>query len=387
MSGGGLEAVQKEIDADFGASNTLAVIFEKGDYTAERALIERLSANDKIDGVQGIAAIEFEAAPGYSLKLIDTLSVTEAIVLFANVFGVNAPTAAAYANGIFTAVLGHAPDAANTGDKVMLLSILEAIGQIESLAPLLPPTLSQLIALRPTFESGHYGRIILNLGVAKEGEQTFDLIQSIESDVGEFFDVYYLAGESAVNLEMRDSFYSDNLKITLITIGFILLILLLTFRNGILPFLLMAAIEGGILINFALFALTGSSVIFLGYMIISAMQMGATIDYAIILTNRYRGLKRERGGGVETMSDAINEVFPTILTSGSILTLAGFTLTFFSTSITSAIGLLLGVGTFASMLMALFFLPPLLLVSERLTDKAQLKLGKKKLEIKESDAT
>ena len=161
----------------------------------------------------------------------------------------------------------------------------------------------------------------------------------------------------------------DNLMVCLFTDLFILVILLITFRNISLPIILILAIQGGIFINFAIPFLSKTSISFIGYLIISAIQMGATIDYAIVLTNRYRGIRKDFTDRYDAMAAATNAVFPTILTSGVILTATGFVMSMLSSGVVAQLGLLLGVGTLTSIIIVLFVLPSLLLVTEKVVDK------------------
>jgi predicted RND superfamily exporter protein len=186
-------------------------------------------------------------------------------------------------------------------------------------------------------------------------------------------DDFYMSGESPVARDMAKGFTRDNAVVLAITIGAVLLILFVTFRNALLPVLLTFVIQGGIWLNFAIPAMTGSPMIFIGYLMVSAIQMGATIDYAIVLTNRYRQLRRVHGGGIDTMATAVDAVFPTILTSGGILTLTGVTMSIVTKEpIVASLGQLLGLGAFISVLMVLFVLPPLLVVTDKATEKAQI---------------
>ena len=125
-----------------------------------------------------------------------------------------------------------------------------------------------------------------------------------------------------------DSFGGDNNKINLITILALLLILMFTFRSAGVPVLLVLAIQGSVWINFSIPFLTGQRLYFLAYLVVSSIQMGATIDYAIVFTNRYCELK----GNVDKQvaSTTLNQSFLTILHQVSIA-LAGFLIGMIST--------------------------------------------------------
>ena len=153
-------------------------------------------------------------------------------------------------------------------------------------------------------------------------------------------------------------------------------ILLFTFKSAGLPILLVLTIQGSIWINFSFPFLTGTNLFFMSYLIVSAIQMGATIDYAIVITNRYLQLKAvldRRAAAVE----ALNQSFPTVLTSGSIMTVAGFLIGKLSTdTIISSIGDTLGRGTLTSIVLVMTVLPQLLVLGDALIERTAITLNR-----------
>ena len=182
-----------------------------------------------------------------------------------------------------------------------------------------------------------------------------------------------MTGESVACYDMASYFTQDNLIVSLCSALFVLIILIFTFKNLLLPVVLLLAIQGGIWINFAFPFITSTPVVFIGYLIITAIQMGATIDYAIVLTNRYREIRANYIDRFDAMAEAQNAVFPTIITSGIILIGAGFTLSLLTSGAVASMGSLLGVGALVSLLIVIFILPSLLLVTEKATDKCDFK--------------
>ena len=227
--------------------------------------------------------------------------------------------------------------------------------------------------------SADYSRITFTLDAGVEDEASFALIDRLYAGLGDYYEEFYITGESVACYDMADYFEVDNMVVCLCTLGFILVILLFTFRNFSLPIILALAIQGGIWINFAIPFLAGNSVTFIGYLIITAIQMGATIDYAIVLTNRYRTTKHLYPDRYTAMAESENAVFSTIITSGSILTITGFALGIAASGVVAQLGILLGIGTLASILIVLLILPSLLLVTEKLVEKTDFpRLGRKK---------
>ena len=226
--------------------------------------------------------------------------------------------------------------------------------------------------------SEEYSRITLTLDAGVEDEEVFSLLDRLYAGMDEYYSEFYLTGESVACYDMAGYFTTDNMIVCLCSLGFILVILLFTFRNFSLPVILALAIQGGIWINFVIPFLAGNSVTFIGYLIITAIQMGATIDYAIVLTNRYRTTKHLYPDRFTAMAESENAVFSTIITSGSILTITGFALGIAASGVVAQLGILLGIGTLASILIVLFILPSLLLVTEGIADRTNFPKRKRK---------
>jgi predicted RND superfamily exporter protein len=172
----------------------------------------------------------------------------------------------------------------------------------------------------------------------------------------------------------------DNVVVSAVSIITVLLVLLLSFKSVAMPVILIAVIQGAIWISFSIPSLLNTPLFFLGYIIISAIQMGANIDYAIVIATRYnevKGKMNKRDAIIETM----NFAFPTVITSGAIMAVTGILIGNMSSEQTIAsLGGNLGRGTVISIILVLFVLPQLLLISDKLVDKTSFTLFKKKEE-------
>jgi predicted RND superfamily exporter protein len=182
-------------------------------------------------------------------------------------------------------------------------------------------------------------------------------------------------GESVNTYDMSALVEKDNLMVNLIAITSIFVVLLVTFRSLTLPLILLLTIETSIWLNLSIPYFEGKSINFLGYLVLSAVQLGTTVDYAILLTNRY--LKRRRKQAApEAVRGALGESFRSILVSASVLSAAGFSLYGATTnSAVSEIGLLLGRGTLLSLVMVTFFLPAMLLFCDRAIGRTTYRSG------------
>ncbi|MDE7380069.1 MAG: MMPL family transporter, partial [Clostridia bacterium] len=138
-----------------------------------------------------------------------------------------------------------------------------------------------------------------------------------------------------------------------------------------------ATIQGAIFINFSICVFTGTNLFFFVYLIVSAIQMGATIDYAIVITNRYQALKQEMDKKTAVI-EALNQSFPTVLTSGSILAIAGFLIGgIVSDPLIATLGACLGRGVLISIACVMIVLPALLMIFDKWLEKTKFKPRKK----------
>ena len=401
-SGSLIVAPKKVIEeTGFGTLNSLVVVVPKGDAEKERQLVKYVESFDLIDKSQTTALATINVYsfvdPNTTEKLYLTDEVSKKdigklIDKIPSDAGVNPLIIKPIIEGWFDDyVKNYLPEGTKPSKaKVRLIDLLDfavrekfdAISRFigddpEKLAYL--EQVKQISFAKANLESENYSRITFNINGGVEDDDVFELVKTLKSGVSDFYEERYITGESVVCYEMSEYFMKDNLMVCLFTDLFILVILLITFRNISLPIILILAIQGGIFINFAIPFLSKTSISFIGYLIISAIQMGATIDYAIVLTNRYRGIRKDFTDRYDAMAAATNAVFPTILTSGVILTATGFVMSMLSSGVVAQLGLLLGVGTLTSIIIVLFVLPSLLLVTEKVVDKTDFsKLFRKK---------
>ena len=391
-SGSLIVAPKKVIEeTGFGTLNSLVVVVPKGDAEKERQLVKYVESFDLIDKSQTTALSTInvysfiDADSSETLYLTNEVSKDDIGDLIDKIppdAGVNPLLIKPIIEGWFDDyVKKYLPEGTKPSKaKVRLIDLLDfavrekfdAISRFigddpEKLAYL--EQIKQISFAKANLESENYSRITFNINGGVEDDDVFELVKTLKTGVSDFYEERYITGESVVCYEMSEYFMKDNLMVCLFTDLFILVILLITFRNISLPIILILAIQGGIFINFAIPFLSKTSISFIGYLIISAIQMGATIDYAIVLTNRYRGIRKDFTDRYDAMAAATNAVFPTILTSGVILTATGFVMSMLSSGVVAQLGLLLGVGTLTSIIIVLFVLPSLLLVTEKVVDK------------------
>lgn len=148
-----------------------------------------------------------------------------------------------------------------------------------------------------------------------------DILTAAKSVYGE--DVL-ITGSAMSTYDISNAFHGDLLMVNLITLLAILLIVTVSFRSFRLPLLLVFVIEGAIWITMGVSFLSHESIFFVSYLICLSIQMGATIDYGILLCDQYRSLRRKGNAPKEALAVAMKHGLPTILTSGTIMIVAGY---------------------------------------------------------------
>ncbi len=215
-------------------------------------------------------------------------------------------------------------------------------------------TLSQLI-------SKNYSRMVLSVDVPYEGEDAFSLVEQVRDIAQKYYsDTYYLAGEGVSTYDLMETVTDDMVKVNFMAIAAVFIVLLLSLRSISLPIVLVLSIETAIWINLSIPYFMDTPIFYIAYLIISSIQLGATVDYAILMTDRYkenREMMNKKAAVIQTISD----VTVSILTSGSVLTVVGLLLGYITTNqLLGQLGIFIGRGAILSLIIVLFVLPGLL---------------------------
>lgn len=227
------------------------------------------------------------------------------------------------------------------------------------------------------FYSDNYARIIISADCPFEGEEAFTMVEDVKALAEKYYpDSYYLCGQSANMYDMKTFVEQDNKTVQLITIISIYIILLVMTRNWLTPILLILTIECSIWLNMCIPYFMGRKLSYLGYLIVSTVQMGATIDYAILLTNTYTE-NRKTLDKKPAVCKTLGDVFSSLLISAATLSLSGFCLNFASSNeVVQVLGGLIGRGAIMAILLVMLLLPVFLLLFDRVLPHTQL-FGKK----------
>lgn len=357
---------------NFGKINQMALVVPSGDYEAERELLARLEVLDNVDSVTGLSNIE--AMGGYTLtdeitprqfaELMD-LDYEIAQLLY-SAYSINDEDYAKIISGI-----GNYGVPFIDMFEFLYNQVLQGYVTIDDeLMDEIDTFYHQLSNTRIQMEGKNYSRFEINSKLPVESRETFDFINKVYDEAGKFYDhddIYFM-GESANALELSLTFEKDNIIISVLSIAFVIIVLIFTFRSAALSILLVAVIQTSIWANFSFPYVRGHGLYFLGFLLVSAIQMGANIDYAIVITSRYLELKKhmERENAVV---EALNSGFTTVVTSGSILAIAGYLIGYLSTDGTIAIlGSYIGQGTIISTILVIFVLPQLLYLGDTIIE-------------------
>ncbi|MDR2046671.1 MAG: MMPL family transporter [Clostridiales bacterium] len=226
------------------------------------------------------------------------------------------------------------------------------------------------------FNGEKYSRMVFTLDIPREGDETFAVIALIEAKAEELWEgETYVAGSSVALRDIKNDFEKDTLLISAASIIMVFLVIALIYKSLFVPLILVLLIQASTWIAFSFSSLTGEPVYFMAYTIVSCIQMGAAIDYGILLSSRYLH-NRKSTGKKEAASRAVKEAVKTILTSGSIMLISGVTLYLVSsTLVISSIGLFIFRGVGISIAATLVVLPPLLMLFDKAIERTTLKAG------------
>ena len=366
------QIAHQKIKNTFGVNNMVAVIVPTGDYDSERQLLKDLDSCAEVKSTQGLANID--AMDGY--KLADALTPRQMSELAGLDYEVAEALYAAYAvdqNEYGKLISGLGDYKVPLFDMFMFLQREMKDGNITldgDIQETLDDLFEQLNKAQLQLQSEKYSRLVVYLNLPEESDETMDFLDTMHALIAKYYSSdTYIVGNSTNVKDLSSSFGEDNMLISVLSALFVVIILLFTFKSAGLPVLLIVVIQGSIWINFSVPTIQHESLYFLGYLIVNSIQMGANIDYAIVISSHYTDLKKEMRPK-EAIIAALNEAFPTIFTSGTILAVAGALIGVMTTNpVIAAIGTCLGRGTVISIVLVMAVLPQILLIGDTIVER------------------
>ena len=368
------DKIDELIDETFTSPNMVALVVPGNDYEKEAQLLKELDARPEVKSSTGLA--NTEAMKGRMLteklnarefaELIDVD--TEIAELLYAAYAIDDENYAKLITGISTYKVPFI-------DMFLFLHKEVEEGYVtleEDQQKTVDDAYTKITIARNQLQGENFDRMLLYLTLPQEGEETFSFLQELHDIArkyyGEEADIL-VVGESTSQLDLKTTFARDNTVVNVTSALIVLVVLLFTFNSAGMPVLLILVIEGCIWINFSYPTITQNNLFFLGYLIVSSIQMGANIDYAIVVSSRYQEVKRKMPAR-DAIIDTMNFAFPTIVTSGSMMVLAGFLIgNMTSEPCISGIGMCLGRGTIISIVAVLFALPQILLLGDKIIEK------------------
>ena len=372
------QIAENMIEDNFSSSNMMALVVPRGDYEKEAQLLKELESYDEVDYTMGLANID--ALDGY--KLADKLTPRQ----FAELAGLDYEAAqvvyAAYAaeNESYGELVGNIATY-----KVPLIDMfLYVCDKVDSgvvtlsdeQTDMLHDAEVQMTSAKNQLQGETYSRMLLYLTLPVSGDETYHFTDKILEIARSYYpdEDVFLAGNSTNEYDFEKSFAVDNTVVSIVSVLIVLVVLLFTFNSAGMPLLLILVIQGSIWINFSFPTITGKYLFFLGYLVVSSIQMGANIDYAIVIGSRYQELKAKMTKKAAII-DTLNFAFPTIITSGSILAISGFLIgNLTSEPVIAGIGESLGRGTVISIFLVMLVLPQILLTGTAFIDKTSFSM-------------
>ena len=372
------QIAENMIEDNFSSSNMMALVVPRGDYEKEAQLLKELESYDEVDYTMGLANID--ALDGY--KLADKLTPRQ----FAELAGLDYEAAqvvyAAYAaeNESYGELVGNIATY-----KVPLIDMfLYVCDKVDSgvvtlsdeQTDMLHDAEVQMTSAKNQLQGETYSRMLLYLTLPVSGDETYHFTDKILEIARSYYpdEDVFLAGNSTNEYDFEKSFAVDNTVVSIVSVLIVLVVLLFTFNSAGMPLLLILVIQGSIWINFSFPTITGKYLFFLGYLVVSSIQMGANIDYAIVIGSRYQELKAKMTKKAAII-DTLNFAFPTIITSGSILAISGFLIgNLTSEPVIAGIGESLGRGTVLSIFLVMLVLPQILLTGTDFIDKTSFSM-------------
>ena len=372
------QIAQQMIDDTFSSKNLVALVVPSGDYEKEARLLSSLEALPEVESTMGLANIE--AMDGYCLT--DKLSPRQFSELTDMDYEIAQLLYTAYA--VDNEAYGKLIGGISTYSVPLIDIFLFACDEVDAGYVTLDDDLNKTLHdARDQMENGlkqlqseEYSRMLVYLDLPVGSDETYAFTDRMH-DMGK--ELYpegnvYVVGNSTNEYEFKKSFSRDNVVVSIVSILIVLTVLLFTFKSVGMPLLLILVIQGSIWINFGIPAITHSDVFFMTYLVVSSIQMGANIDYAIVIASRYTEDKK-RLPMKEAIIDTMNFAFPTIITSGTILAVAGTLIGKMSSEPTIVgIGQSIGQGTLISIGLVMLVLPQILLLGSGVVERTSFSM-------------
>lgn len=384
------QVAHQKIKSTFGSSTMVAIVVPSGNYDSEGKILKELEELPDVTKAVGLA--NQEAMDGYMLT--DALTPRqfselanmdyEVASLLYSAYAVNDSQYGEFVNGLSNYKVPLYDMFMFVKDEMRKGNVTFSGDTQETLDDLF----DQLDKAQIQLQSDRYSRLVAYLDLPEESDETFEFLDQAHAIIAKYYSGdYYVVGNSTSAKDLSSTFGEDNMLISVLSALFVILVLLFTFTSAALPVLLIVVIQGSIWLNFSFPYLQDSPLYFLGYLVVNSIQMGANIDYAIVISSHYLDLKKYMKPR-DAIITALNEAFPTIFTSGTILAVAGSLIGVMTTNpVIASIGTCLGRGTIISIVLVLGVLPQILLLGDTLMERTSFEMKTLKLPTRTASGT
>ena len=266
--------------------------------------------------------------------------------------------------------------------------MFDAIDEIEgvkwtiSLNSLVGPTIPESMIpsdLKDIFQSDQYELAFVCSEYGSATDEVNAQIASIQEVVKQYDSTGMVIGEAPLMKDLQDVTDVDLVNVNVLSIAAIFVIILIIFKSISLPVILVAVIEFAIMINMAIPYYQGVSLPFVASIVIGAIQLGATVDYAILMTTRYQKERQNGKDKMEAISIAHKTSMPSIISSGLSFFAATFGVSLYSqVEMIGAICTLLARGAIISMIVVIMILPAMFMIFDKVICKTSIGFLKKK---------
>jgi len=262
------------------------------------------------------------------------------------------------------------------------LENFEFVNYAKSLAGELPSGVPQEFlpgSLTEKMKTENYSRILISMNTAEESDFAFECSEKLEAKIKEYYpENSHVLGLTPTTIDMKNILNEDYSFVNMLSMLGVILVVAISFQSVLVPMLVIIPIEAAILMNMAFPYVTGDTILFIGYIIVSCLQLGATVDYSILVTSNYLGARKEMQPS-DAAKASIEKSALSVLTSGSILTVVGYGLFFISTTRGIAqVGRFVGRGAMLSIILVLTLLPALLALFDKHIARQQQKAKNKR---------
>ena len=266
--------------------------------------------------------------------------------------------------------------------------MFDAIDEIEgvkwtiSLNSLVGPTIPESMIpsdLKDIFQSDQYELAFVCSEYGSATDEVNAQIASIQEVVKQYDSTGMVIGEAPLMKDLQDVTDVDLVNVNVLSIAAIFVIILIIFKSISLPVILVAVIEFAIMINMAIPYYQGVSLPFVASIVIGAIQLGATVDYAILMTTRYQKERQNGKDKMEAISIAHKTSMPSIISSGLSFFAATFGVSLYSqVEMIGAICTLLARGAIISMIVVIMILPAMFMIFDKVICKTSIGFLKKR---------